>query len=453
MKTNQLNYIKASISNVALLEIENLIDFCKYTEQHHIKEIFVLEKELKFGILSHQLLLTTPSLGYQNLDDARKAVLNNFPSSEDFYQALKEGIHTYEIFEMQTKHGINDKELLQKLHDEDYLTGFENYKMDFEKFQKANPNVAKFQNAYELYQHTNENKFDDFNQLLAAFAGGFSSSSEYKDASLKGYENKTEYDIAMTNGFPNKEYYEKAKAVNVATYNEYILKNNLEVSYPELTHDKSLLLFLISKIEQGKKASINKLQALLGGELNMYKSADGKLFNWFTTSLSNTNDFIDFIEKAPEVTNFGSYDSDGEFLEIFQLKNRSVVIDGSNIAHNSNAATKTKPSIANLLTMVRFLKSKGFSEILIIADASLRHKLCDLNKIDQLHQEAKYLIAPAGVTADVYLLDHVKQKHCLLVSNDTFKDYKLTDPWVALHVDSYRLTFMITDDGVFMPDL
>ena len=90
---------------------------------------------------------------------------------------------------------------------------------------------------------------------------------------------------------------------------------------------------------------------------------------------------------------------------------------------------------------------------MIIADASLRHKLGDASRIKELGEIAKYEIAPAATTADVFLITHVKARHCLLLSNDTFKDHKLEDSWVANNIDYYRLTFMITDGEVIMPDL
>ena len=247
--------------------------------------------------------------------------------------------------------------------------------------------------------------------------------------------------------------YQKAKEEKVKTYLEYIDKHNLEMSSPDLPHDQSLLLLLLSKLEQGKKIGVTKLKILLEQTLSQYKTKDGKLFDWFKTSLKKNKDYISFLETNSEAAQFGHYDTDGEFLEIYQLQNRSIVIDGSNVAHNSQNGVPEKPSIANLIKMVRFLKTKGFSDILIIADASLRHKLIDLDKLPQLNDEAKYLIAPAGVEADVYLIDHVKRKHCLLLSNDAFKQYKMTDPWVAVNIDYYRLTFMITEEGVFMPDI
>jgi hypothetical protein len=79
--------------------------------------------------------------------------------------------------------------------------------------------------------------------------------------------------------------------------------------------------------------------------------------------------------------------------------------------------------------------------------------LGDGERIKELGQLAKYEIAPAATSADTFLISHVKSRHCLLLSNDTFKQYKVSDSWTATNIDYYRLTFMITNGEVFMPDL
>jgi len=43
--------------------------------------------------------------------------------------------------------------------------------------------------------------------------------------------------------------------------------------------------------------------------------------------------------------------------------------------------------------------------------------------------------------------------HCLLLSNDTFQEWKAHDPWVAENIDFYRLSFLINQDSVLLPDV
>jgi len=61
--------------------------------------------------------------------------------------------------------------------------------------------------------------------------------------------------------------------------------------------------------------------------------------------------------------------------------------------------------------------------------------------------------APAERAADLFIISYVRQQHCLLLSNDTFREWKTQDPWVAENIDFYRLSFMINQDTVLLPDV
>jgi hypothetical protein len=214
-----------------------------------------------------------------------------------------------------------------------------------------------------------------------------------------------------------------------------------------------LLLLILNKIDQGKKVSLNKIKQLLEEEIKTFHKPNGNLPHWFTISLKEDQDFATFLLKNEKAVKLGDYDADGEFYEIKALNERSILIDGSNVAHNSSGNNKSNAKLSNLITMVKFLKKKGFIDIVIVADASLRHKVIDKENFEKLEQEATYFVAPAETTADTFLLSMVKSKHSLLVSNDTFREYKIIDPWLAANIDYFKLTFLITDDGVVMPEL
>lgn len=450
MKTNHFTYLKATVRGVAVIELDTFLDFCHYAEQHHIKEIFLLENNSKFGMLHQQILFEIPTQGYHSLEDGFKALNNKFPSAEIYYTAKAEGITNHDWYILKNKFGIHDLEILKKIQEEGYIENFERYQTEA---IPENKELPIFENAYEFYNYAKEKEFESAKEFMDCIQRGFTIPLTYRLARRLGYENFETFKLGNENKFPDFDTFQKAKELNITSFDEYMAKYDLELSYPELSHDQNLFLLLLSKLEQGKKVSLNKLKSIFESQLEGYKDTNGKLFHWFTSALHSDKDFAEFLQNNPYAAQFISYDVDGEFIDVFQLKNRSVVIDGSNVAHNSQNGKPDRPSIANLLRMVRFLKTKGFSDILIIADASLRHKLVDINKLSQLNQEAKYTIAPAGVAADIYLIQHVKRKHCLLISNDTFKQYKQNDPWVAINIDFYRLTFMIDENEVIMPDI
>ncbi len=450
-----LSYINASVIKAStIIEIDNIQDFYQYIELHVVKEIFLIDKSSKFAVLSHHVLFQIPTHNYRTIDDAKKAAQNLFPNAEAYYEALEMGITKYHEYELTTVYGITDTTVFEKIKAEGYFTGFTKYK-DFLKEQKEDfIAMAEFSNLYELYTFAKKNGFISFEEFFEAFILGFTDPTEFNIALEKGFKNARDYQNALEMGFLDSEDYQKAIEYNIKSNVEFLQKKNLEVSYPDFTHDQSVLLFLLSKLEQGKKVSVNKLNTLLESSIEEYHNLETKILpSWFTKSFNKIQDISQFLTHDVNVKKFGSFDVDGEFFEVNLIKDRSIVIDGSNVAHNSKKGKTEKPEVANLITMVKFLKGKGFNDILIIADASLSHKLSDPEKLEELEKEAEYRIAPANTSADTFIISYVKSKHCLLLSNDTFKQYKMIDVWTAANIDYYRLTFMIKDGEVFMPDL
>ncbi len=456
MKPNHKNYLKASVLSAAtVLEIENILEYCKYLDQNHIKDVFVIENNLKFAVLANNSILQISTNSFLTLEDAKNACLNEFPNANPFYEALELDIHNYQDFQLVKVCGIKDKTLFDQIQNEGFVAGFEKYKSYLQDEEQLDSKKTVFSDILALFNFAKANHFEHFESFFIAYKLGFENFENYQVALEKGFKNAKDYKTALENGFPDNKNYQLALEANVKTFKELEQKSSLELAYPDLKHDESVLLFPLSKLEQNKKVSLNKLNSLLENALEEYKNSDSnKLEEWFSKGFQNTEDMAAFLSQNENVKKFGTFDVDGEFFEINTIKDRSIVIDGSNVAHNSiNKGDGQKPMIANLITMVNFLKKKGFTDILIIADASLRHKLGDPERITELGQIAKYEIAPAATTADIFLISHVKSRHCLLLSNDTFKDHKFADAWIATNIDFYRLTFMITDGEVFMPNL
>lgn len=453
MKNTNKHFVKATILQAAtIIELENINDFCRFAEQHASKEYFSLLENSKFAILHNSCLIQIPSNGFLCVEDYKKATQNAFANAADYYQALEAGITKFEDFDMIQKCGISDKKLFDEIQEDGFIEGFQTFK-EYSGKEESFKIPAVISNPFELYKHAEISGFENFEVFFQALQSGFMNAKDYNVAIEKGFETLAAYKDAIDNGFPDAKTYYIAREHNVKTFQHLLQKVNLELAYPDLTHDQNILLFLLSKLEQGKKASVNKLNTLLEEDLKEYKEIQtGEFFPWFMRYFKTPENIATFLKENENVKKFGTYDSDGEFFEVNAIKDRSVVIDGSNVAHNSVNSSE-KPTIANLILMVNYLKAKGFTDILIIADASLRHKISDLDKLDELSQIAKYEIAPASTSADKFIISYVKSKHCLVISNDSFKEHKVLDPWTAMNIDYYRLTFMITDGEVFMPDL
>lgn len=451
MKTQNLHYVLAdSLNLVNKLEIKNILDFCQLIEKHHIKEVFILEKESNFAVAYQYFLLTIAKDGYENLEDKRNSIQNGFIKSDDYYDAQSLNIKTFENYQIMKTCGIQDSEIFKTIEEKNFVEGFK----ELTNYLKESKNkTVSFKNPYELYTFATENHFKDYQGFFLAFQNGFTNFHDQSVALERGFSDAALYKVALNNGFPNYQSYNYAKEIDITTFEEFMKKESLEIEEGDTIHDQKILLLILNKIDQGKKVSLNKIKSLVQDELKTYHNANNKLPKWFKISLTDSEILEDFLLTHEKAIKLGTYDTDGEFFEIKPLNDRSVVIDASNVAHNSVSSTDNKPCIQNLINMVKFLKKKGFTDIVIIADASLRHKVADIEKLKVLEAEATYFVAPAETSADSYLLLMVKSKHCLLISNDTFKDHKREDSWIASNIDYFRLSFMITNDGVMMPDL
>jgi hypothetical protein len=451
MKTQNLNYVDATLENInQKIEVQNIIDFCQIIERHHIKEVFVIKNLDCFAIAYQNFLLTLSQNGYADLNDYRNAQLNGFSNADDFYEAKALNITTFQNFEIMKACGIEDQEIFVAIQKQNYLEGFKiwtQYKLDHNIEQP----ICK--NPHELYTFAKENHFENFEQFFSAFQNGFTNLLEKNVANEKGFQTADDYHNAQKAGFTFYKEYKEAIDQGIDSFEEYEKKKDLEFGEEQSIHDQKLLLLILNKIDQGKKVSLNKIKQLLEEEIKTFHKPNGNLPHWFTISLKEDQDFATFLLKNEKAVKLGDYDADGEFYEIKALNERSILIDGSNVAHNSSGNNKSNAKLSNLITMVKFLKKKGFIDIVIVADASLRHKVIDKENFEKLEQEATYFVAPAETTADTFLLSMVKSKHSLLVSNDTFREYKIIDPWLAANIDYFKLTFLITDDGVVMPEL
>src|SRR5208283_2750650 len=123
-------------------------------------------------------------------------------------------------------------------------------------------------------------------------------------------------------------------------------------------------------------------------------------------------------------------------------------VDASNVAHNSAANGKLIPMFRNIRMLVQELGLWKFTDITVIADASLRHKAKDVDELNRIKKLATYLESPSHTSADKFLLDLIHHEKCIIISNDAFSDWQQKDFWVKQNIDKIRVPFMIKDDKV-----
>lgn len=98
-----------------------------------------------------------------------------------------------------------------------------------------------------------------------------------------------------------------------------------------------------------------------------------------------------------------------------------VIIDASNVAHYGKRAD-AKPRLKNISSSIEALKKLGY-EVIIIADASLRHEIDEKESFNQLLDDGKVQQVPSGTTADHYILKLAEEEDAKILSNDVFREY------------------------------
>jgi hypothetical protein len=97
---------------------------------------------------------------------------------------------------------------------------------------------------------------------------------------------------------------------------------------------------------------------------------------------------------------------------------RTVLIDGSNVAHSTEGE---KPLLSNIIAVRDKLLEEG-SEPIVVVDAALRHSIDDEQGYERLVDEGEIKQAPAGTDADYFILSFAEELDASIVSNDRFRD-------------------------------
>lgn len=103
---------------------------------------------------------------------------------------------------------------------------------------------------------------------------------------------------------------------------------------------------------------------------------------------------------------------------------RTVIVDGSNVAHSSEGEIAL---LDNIRLISEKLKEEGLEPVVLV-DAALRHQIDKENEFEQLVEEGTIKQAPAGTDADYFILSFARELDADIVSNDRFRDRMDTFP-------------------------
>jgi hypothetical protein len=123
---------------------------------------------------------------------------------------------------------------------------------------------------------------------------------------------------------------------------------------------------------------------------------------------------------------------------------RIVLVDGANIGYAEKTSDE-KPKMSNIVAVCKSLREKGFKP-LVIVDASFRHEVDDPDQLEALLDDQEMRQAPAGTDADYFLLQASEETGAVIVSNDTFSDFRDQFNWI----ENRRVPVMIINGEVIL---
>ena len=104
--------------------------------------------------------------------------------------------------------------------------------------------------------------------------------------------------------------------------------------------------------------------------------------------------------------------------ESHDAQNRTVIVDGSNVAHSSEGE---EALLSNIDLVARKLVEEGFDPVVLV-DAALRHQIDDQRRFEQMVEDGIIRQAPAGTDADYFILSFARELDADIVSNDRYRD-------------------------------
>ncbi len=456
---NRYIHYRGKLANAELVvELEKLSELVRFATDHRLRTVYSLLENgtvTRFAVSHKGGLLTAHAEGFEDLNDHRDALANGFADAASFYAAKQKGFATNAAYQLSLSSALDNPETYKEMVAKGFVKGFEEYRQLLADGKILTP-LGDINDAHRLYSIAQERSFEKWVDMQVAIEKGFADHHQYRIAQELKYPDASSLEEGRTGGFVNGDEWTAAKAIGCKTRAEMQGFQDLEtMKAKDLAHDAKLLVILLSRLPANTAVPLTKLQQLLEKELLTYQDPESMQFRpWFKTQLHSRAELANVLRKTDLVKEYGSYDHSREEFLSHRLHNRKVVLDGSNVAYNSHGNVTSIPTVQNMMRMVEELKKKGFKEVDVIVDASLKHRLSDTEKLPELEKLcSKFMEAPPHTSADIMVILHVKTHHCLMVSNDQFREWKALDPWIEDNIDYYRLTFRITDNLVMLPEL
>ncbi len=448
---SNLEYVQIKqpdFQKIQVVRIQEIDEFIKLIRLFQPKVIFVVPhdrqkiKSQEFCILENGFAFVTSSFEYFRLEDYYEASESGFTNAKEYYQAIAQEFSDVTQYRTSSKLGYRSFEEFENSGQ----MGFRGCLVSFREFFKDSDfplTSTDFTLEAQAYRFAIENGFKSYEELYQAVENGFIDGVEYKEATANGFTLHDDYKSAKDLGIVNRDIYDEyCKLDNVRS-------NNFLGSIQE-----ALLFQMLDTMEHEDEISVS-------GLWNVLKNAEADLLveeitSWYTSSFKDQDEFERFLVSNSISGRLGTSFPNKEIFQRIVLKSVStatIAIDASNVAYGSGSTEGNEgPKVSNLEVVLHALKGKGFKDLKIFADASLKHNIDNPDQFAVLKNEYNIMEMPAGTDADVFIIKYVIENQCYVISNDRFNDWKEKDSWVRENIDRFRIRFMIIDDLSYFYD-
>lgn len=154
------------------------------------------------------------------------------------------------------------------------------------------------------------------------------------------------------------------------------------------------------------------------------------------------SEYYNTVKEIAKILNF-------KVNNTFCSEKQKLVLDGSNIAlYNANNKDKKTACLNNIQLITNELYKRGYREIILFIDASLRHQVENIAVFTNFisNYGLKSVEVPSGTNADLFIIDYAIKNNAIIVTNDKFRDHIESGKITLEFLKTHKLNYVIVDN-------
>jgi len=362
---------------------------------------------------------------YRNPSDFMQGDANGFETGDEYYDAKAKGFSSNKDYQDFLTKGYRSKEDFDKSVELGFTDCLDKYN------QLAGSDTVKIKSAHfsresDVFYYALKKGYADFQGIVDVAKSGFLTIGDYREG--------------HSNGFCCGSEYEEAKSLGIFDKSEYDFYSELKQIKDENgfeTIQEAHLYKIILTTDDREYVEIRNLWEMLQKE-----SVENA---WYDRRLESISSLEEYLTKNTIIGSIGACALSGEKFQRIDSKPISastVIIDASNVSWGDGSKEAgDKPRLSNLVLVMKNLADRGFEDIVAVADASLRHQIDNQSEYERMKKRGKIKEAPARTDADYFIIEIVKKKNALVITNDAFEDWKKQDSWTSQNIDRFGCKF------------